>query len=176
MKRFMVGATVCSLVLVGCTGGGAPTVTVRASPTATAAPTPSTTPTPTATAPVLLTRAEAAALYLKIVEPGNTLADTKTPPSNSQHLAAWKKYEGEVATAERTLTSALVVAPWPTDVEPLAQKLAAESATSETCAASMAAARTWTAFVQDSYASTCNETSATAELIRVHLGLPNVKP
>lgn len=175
MRRSVICACVCSLVLVGCTGGGAATVTAAATQTPT--PTPSATPTPSPTVPLLLTKAEAAGTYLKIVKPSNDLIAAISKLSTSRTFKRQRSLAGQIAGADRILDEQLLAVPWPANVTSLIQQLSTEVAGEIVCYVDLSHAKTWASFLAVDNSSECvpsDPSARVAESIRIRLGLPNV--
>ncbi|WP_088313181.1 hypothetical protein [Kineosporia sp. R_H_3] len=143
------------------------TVTAAATPTMT---TPSASASPT---PTLLTKAQAAARYTKIVKPVNDALALwqKEARKANPSLTKVRALSGKVADANAAFVRNLQSTPWPADVQPLADEVAASSAGILSSYRQMSKAKTWDDVNAVEFPSSDN---SSAQLLRAKLGLPEV--
>lgn len=171
--RVLIPAALALAVLAGCGGGTQDPVAAPAAATSSAA---ATRPTPSPTPPPVLTKQQAGALYLRLVDASNrsTKALNTLMQQAAPDLAAGRAAAAAGAKALRVFSLGLQQARWPHDVQPLIDSLVTSVTKQASYERSMAAARS-VADLQtlwDTAAAVSNDSSPTADLIRQKLGLP----
>ena len=178
MKRLLMAAAAV-LALAGCgisqaaahpftTHVGASVASVVAS----AVPSPSPSPVP-----ARMTRKQAAAAYVRIVDPANRAIDVAQEDYTDQVPLA--QFHADVRTfirADRTRYAKLAALRWPRDVQPYITSMIATLKPADMgCMRAWLSGTTWDAVYADSYASpdcTADTDDTLAATVRTRLGLP----
>jgi hypothetical protein len=164
VRPFFIAAAVAAAVMVA---GCADDAESRAGETSA----PSTTLT-TSPPPAPLSRDEAAARYLAIVEPYNlALEGLEQAINDGQAVATLRAQAEATATANDAHMLELQATVWPTDVQPAVGELLSESALAQTYWLQAAEAQTRDAVIEAAVAAGEHDGSEAASTIRSLLGL-----
>lgn len=172
-RHYVARAAAVALVasVAACSGGSAASVSrPPASVTPTASPTPVPKPTPT-----VLTIAQAAQLYLKIVKgPNADLIHANTFIGHAQSLSTYRYWGKRLQRDLHTEAIRLRATRWPVNVRPVAARLADQDATlvADLQDMAMAASNDDAVSSWDRTAADTGKSAGIAEQMRELLGLP----
>lgn len=172
MKKAILAAALAGsvLTLAGCGQDVAPTA---ASPSTTASATPTETATPTPT-PTEISKEDAAAQYLALVEPYNETVRVFNEVSAADwDQAAFTAAAAAQADANQAVVEGLLTKEWPAASMDMVQTLAADAAPNTSYMRRLAEAQT----LEEAWAlieTQPEQTDGSAQLLRIQLGLDEI--